>query len=244
VRAFEQTLYVKATRQSGVFPADAGFYRAFAALYAERLRQVDCIGFALEELRMTLEAARFHSLAADFIMYLDQEPDRSSPANEERCYLPHFEGKRVLLVCPYADFLRERATKETFEAVWAKTGKPWFEPAAVEALEFPYGFARETQARYGTCLDLLGEIEGRIDGLDYDVALIAAGGLGVPLATFVRSRGKVGISLGGALQVLFGVFGERWHSRESWQQRYFNDAWVNLPRRYHPVPGETDESYW
>src|SRR5207237_192469 len=83
-----------------------------------------------------------------------------------------------------------------------------------------------------TCLDLLGEIEQRVDEHDYDVALIGAGGLGVPLATLVRSRGRVGISLGGALQVLFGVFGERWHSRESWQERYFTDAWVNMPARY------------
>ncbi|MEA2435531.1 MAG: hypothetical protein QOF65_87 [Thermoleophilaceae bacterium] len=244
VRAFEQTLYIKATRHAGLFPADAGFYREFVEFYAERLRQTDCIGLDPAAFQITLDIVRFHSLGADLMRYKEQEPDRSSPAHDERCYTPHFSGKRLLLVCPFADALRARATKETFEAVWAKTGKKWFEPASIEALEFPYGFARETQARYGTCLDLLAEIEQRVDEYDYDVALIAAGGLGVPIASHVRSRGRVALSLGGALQVLFGVFGSRWAGRPDWRERYFTDAWVPVPEKYRPDMSETDEDYW
>jgi hypothetical protein len=244
LRAFEQSLRIKATFQSGVFPADPGFYADFAAFYADRLRDVDCIGLDLDATGPSLDILRFHSIAADLLRYTDQEPDRSSPAADERCYLPHFAGRRVLLVCPFAEALRARATKETFEAVWAKTGKRWFAPAAVEAVEFPYGFARETQERYGTCLDLLGEIESRIDGHDFDVALIAAGALGVPVASHVRAHAKVGLSLGGALQALFGVIGDRWRASETWQQRYINPAWIDVPPKYRPRPGETIEDYW
>jgi len=244
LRAFEQTLKVKATRQSGVFPADPDFYLRFAELYAARLRELDCVGLSTDSLRVSLDILRFHSVDADLVRYKHQEPDRSCPADDERCYLPHFAGKRLLLVSPYAEALRRRATRETFEAVWAKTGKRWFDPVAVDALEFPYGFMRATQRRYGTCLDLLAEIEARIDERDCDVALIGAGALGVPIASFVRSRGKVGISLGGPLQVLFGVAGQRWRSRPSWRERYINDAWIDVPAEYRPAPGETDEGYW
>ncbi|MDX6423506.1 MAG: hypothetical protein QOI67_977, partial [Gaiellaceae bacterium] len=210
LRAFEQALKVKATRQAGVFPAELDFYREFASFYAGPLRELDCLGLSMDSFGPSLEIIRFYSLGADLIRYHDQEPDRSIPANDELCYLPHFEGERVLLVCPFAEVLRERATKETFEAVWAGTGKRWFEPASVEAVEFPYGFARETWRRFDTCLDLLDDITARMDTHDYDVALIAAAALGVPIASHARSRGKVGLSLGGALQVLFGVSGSRW----------------------------------
>jgi hypothetical protein len=158
--------------------------------------------------------------------------------------LPSFRGRKLLLVSPFARLLQERATGSTFEAVWTKTGKRWFEPASVEALEFPYGFAAETQLRYGTALELFDELTGEIDSRDFDVALIGAGGMGVGLASFVKSRGKIGISMGGHLQVLFGVLGARWRSKESWKRRYYNDAWIDMPEHYVPARSETIENYW
>lgn len=241
--AFEQTLKVKG-RNAGVFPTTSAFFREFPAFYAERVRELDCIGLATESLRHSLDIVRFHSLDAQLMRYHDQEPDRSAPADDESCYMPHFAGRRVLLVCPFAGALRERANKRTFEAVWAKTGKRWFEPASVEALEFPYGFSPETQERYGTCLDLLADITARIDAANFDVALIAAGGIAIPIASHVKSLGKVGISLGGPLQTLFGVAGQRWRRRAVWRERYINDAWIDVPAKYRPRPGETEENYW
>jgi hypothetical protein len=243
-RAFEQSLKHKATGQAGAFPGEGPFLSEFARFYACRLRELDCLGVSTDSFRVSLDIACAHRFSNQLIRYIDQEPDRSSPADDERCYLPHFRDKRVLLVCPFADALRARADKKTFEAVWAKTGKRWFYPASVEAVEFPYGFARSTQKRYGTCLDLLDEITAKIDGHDYDVALIGAGALGVPIATHVKQRSKVGLSLGGALQVLFGVIGRRWRTRPSWQRRYFNSAWVDVPPEYRPASGETDADYW
>jgi hypothetical protein len=245
LRAFEVTLKLKATAQSGLFPAEPAFYREFAEFYGEQLRQSDCIGVVPASFATTAEVVRRYRLGADLLPYKDQEPDRSTPADDSSCYLPHLAGKRVLIVTPFAEILRERATKETFEAVWAKTGKRWFEPAAVDAIEFPYGFARTTQQQYGTCLDLLDVITGRMAEHDFDVALIGAGALGIPLAAAARARGKVGISLGGALQVIFGVLGERWRERESWQRRYITDAWIDMPAEYRPEPSEMPpDGYW
>jgi hypothetical protein len=147
-------------------------------------------------------------------------------------------------VCPFAELLRARATPEIFEAVWRNTGKPWFAPASVEALEQPYGFSRATQEQYPTVLDLLAEIDARIDARTFDVALIAAGMLGSMIATGLKSRGKVAISLGGHLQVLFGVAGRRWLERPSWRRDYINDAWIGMPERYRPAAGESHENYW
>jgi hypothetical protein len=246
LRAFEQTLKVKATDQSGVFPANSAFYREFAAFYADRMRELDCIGLSMDSLRPSLEIIRFYSFTADLIRYHDQEPDRSVPADDSRCYLPHFAGRRVLIVSPYAQALRDRAERDTFEAVWTNTGKRWFEPATVDAVEFPYGFARETQRHFGTCLDLLDDIKARVQQHEFDVALIGAGALGIPIASHVKSLGKVGLSLGGALQVIFGVIGHRWRRSAHWRERYINEAWVDVPAKYRPDPGETDASmnYW
>lgn len=243
-RAYEQALFFRALRAAGAFPGNAAFYCEFADFYARRLRTLDCVGVQPGAAGQSLEILRFHSVDADLIPYLDQEPDRSVPADDSRCYLPYFRGKRVLLVCPFASVLARRADRNTFEAVWAKTGKRWFEPASVEALEFPYGFDQTTRDRYATCLDLLADIERRMEEREYDVALIAAGALGIPLASHARAHGKVGLSLGGALQVLFGVYGDRWAARSGWREQYFTPAWIRVPEEYRPDTRDTTEDYW
>jgi hypothetical protein len=243
-RAFELALSWKLGRHGGVFPTRPEFVRTFAPAYAAAVKQLDCLGLFAEDWDQNEALLRFHGYAGRTLNYRDQEPDRSRPNDEGQCYLPLFRGRKVLLVCPFAELLRARATRETFEAVWAKTGKPWFEPAAVEAVELPYGYARSTQESYPDVLALESEIRCRIEAHDYDVALIGAGTLGVVLAAALKARGKVAIALGGHLQVLFGVSGSRWKDWSGWKRDYFNQAWIELPERYRADPEETDENYW
>jgi hypothetical protein len=197
-----------------------------------------------EPAALEAEIVRVHGVPGKLIHFVDQEPDRSSPDEPTRCYLPSLRGQRLLLVSSHARLLCERANRETFEAVWVKTGKKWFDPRQVEAVEFPYGFSRRTQDRYLSSLALFADITAEIARREFDVALIAAGGLGIPLASFVKSLGKVAVSLGGHLQVLFGVLGDRWRRQATWQEQYVNSAWIDFPPEYRLEPGESHENYW
>lgn len=234
-------------RGSGIFPLTPTAIDAFAAFYATHLRHMDSLGL-MRDLTVLEDAVLWHyALPARPILFQDQEPDRSVPADDTRCYLPGCAGKRVLLVAPFAHLLRQRATRETFEAVWSRTGKHWFEPASVDSLEFPYGFEPDTQARYGSAITLYDAVVAEMDRRAFDVALIAAGALGIPLASAAKARGRVGISLGGHLQVLFGVLGQRWRDDPEWQARYINAAWIDMPRSYRPAEYETvcdNGCYW
>lgn len=242
----EPMLHFESLNQLGIFPADLAFYPRFDAFWTTHLRALDCIGIFPNLYAPSRRILRHFRAPGRWIDYHDQEPDRSTPSRDDACYLPLFAGRRLLLVCPFAELLRERATRATFEAVWAKTGKRWFAPAAVDALEIPYGFAAETRARYATAIDLFETIAAALDRRAFDVALIAAAGLAVPLAAHVKARGRLAIDLGGHLQVLFGVLGRRWREQREWQQRYVTDAWIDMPARYRPT--ETDVcdagAYW
>ena len=147
-------------------------------------------------------------------------------------------------MCPFAGVLRDRATKEIFEGLYASAGKKkWFHPESVDALEFPYGFSAETQERYATAIDLFADIAAELEQRDFDVALIAAGGLAIPLASRVKAMGKVALDLGGHLQAMFGVLGKRHRGR-----RWSDNEWcIDMPARYRPP--EADEvcdggAYW
>jgi len=57
-----------------------------------------------------------------------------------------------------------------------------------------------------------------IEKIDFDIALLGCGGYGLPLCNFIKSKlNKSAIYIGGGLQLLFGVMGERWMKRDDWK---------------------------
>ena len=188
-------------------------------------------------------------LDSKLLDYRDTEPDRSIPANPELCYLPLFKNKKVLLVASFAALLKERANQNDFENVWCKIGKKWFFPESVSAVEFPYSYVTEvkTHEKFGTSFNLYNHICEQIKNESFDIALIAAGGLGIPLAAFVKSIGRTGLSLGGHLQVVFGVAGKRWKNDQFYNENYINEYWIDMPPSYHPQNKELladSGAYW
>lgn len=244
LRAFERFLCSHGYKSAGIFPPDPQFYLKFNERYIRDVRDLDYFGMLLEPV-MGVEIIRHYGFRNRIIYFKDLIPDRSVPADPARCYLQHFQGKRLLIVCPFAELLRQRATKKTFDGVWSRIGKKWFYPQSVDALEFPYGFLPETHAKYGTALNLVDAIIKEMGQRSFDVALVAAAGLSIPLVAAAKRMGKVAISLGGDLQVLFGVRGKRWKNKERWKRDYFNSWWIDMPEERKPkITGFCQDSYW
>lgn len=78
-----------------------------------------------------------------------------------------------------------------------------------------------------------------------DIALIGCGGLGMILGHRLKEAGKVCIVMGGAIQVLFGIKGNRWQTHPI-ISRFWNDAWVYPSEEETPAGSDTVESgcYW
>lgn len=216
------------TVQMGVFPGDEQFLAVYAGLLADAVAELDVLG--LPGGRLEADILAHYDVAATTVPLLDLEPNRSIPDDSTACYLPELRGRRVLLISSIAEQLARRAQQDPFEAVWAKTGKPWFAPASVTALEFPFAYDITTQAQFATSIELLDWITAHIDPETFDVALIAATNMGIPLAARIKGMGRVGIALGGSLQVLFGVGGRRWFDDPEWRRDYITDAWVTSER--------------
>jgi hypothetical protein len=232
----EPNLHYHSLQPSALFPASTEFYLRFDEFFVDHLSQLNCLGVFPDLLaRMAVLRGAF-GLTMPWVDYRHQEPDRSSPAREDLCYSPLLEGRRLLLISSCAELLRERARLEVFEAVWARSGKRWFNPAAVLAIEFPYGYSPDTHRLFPDSMALFRHLEERMAATSFDIALIAAGGLGIPLAAAAAKLGGIGLSLGGHLQVLFGVSGKRWLAQSEWHRRHFNDAWIRMPVAYRP-PG-------
>jgi len=88
-------------------------------------------------------------------------------------------------------------------------------------------------------------MKSQIDRIEFDVALIGCGAYGFPLAAHVKRMGRVGIHLGGATQVLFGIRGRRWEAHPV-VGLHINEHWVRPSAEETPARADLIENacYW
>ncbi|MBP5606807.1 MAG: hypothetical protein J6X66_00875, partial [Lachnospiraceae bacterium] len=60
---------------------------------------------------------------------------------------------------------------------------------------------------------------------DFDVALIACGAYGLPLAAKLKQAGKSAVHMGGSLQLLFGIMGGRFENMKELKP-FYSSEWV------------------
>lgn len=151
------------------------------------------------------------------------------------------EGKRVLVVHPFVDSIRRG-----YERRSAITGVRDLLPelAALEVVRPPVTFLNVADDRHWR--SHFADLTAQMSAVSYDVAIVGAGGYGLPAAAFARDCGKVAIHLAGATQLLFGIRGERWidHSEIG---PWIDHTWL-APTDVERFPGhesfERGKGYW
>jgi hypothetical protein len=76
----------------------------------------------------------------------------------------------------------------------------------------------------------------QMDEVAFDVAILGCGAYGLALGAHAKRLGKKAVVLGGAVQILFGIKGQRWDEHE-FISRLYNEHWVR------PLPSERPPNY-
>lgn len=216
----QERLHVSA----GVYPPTPDVFRRFCPEFIAGLREVSILGvwFNRGEERITRE----HCPEAKLI------PIRSlAPYVFDDPWSSRLEGKRVLIATPFPKSIARQLERR--EQIWtdARRVLPAFASASFITVP-PHSFLLEKPV-YPDWFAGLESLKREVSRHEFDVFLVGAGAWSIPLAAYATSLGKVGIHLGGDLQMLFGVKGRRWVGTPA--AVYFNDAWIN------PLPEETPE---
>lgn len=127
----------------------------------------------------------------------------------------HFlKGKKVLIVSPFVDSIKKQ-NEADFQIF--SDGRKLF----LDDQEFVYYKAFNTSAGNHIHKNWIETFEimcNDISKLDFDVALLGCGGYGLPLCNYIHTdMKKSAIYIGGGLQMMFGVMGNRWEEREYWK---------------------------
>lgn len=192
---------------SGFFPPQINKIEQFSELMLTDMRYVDILGSWLsheEVFKKELNATKIH------LRFLE-------PFWSETPWTKALEGKKVLVVHPFEKSIYKQYhnRKNLFKNPDVLPGfKSLTVIKAVQSLG-------EADDRFKDWFEALDYMKNEIDKLDYDVCLIGAGAYGFHLAAHVKRKGKKGIHIGGALQLLFGIKGKRWED-----PNYGVNAWA------------------
>ena len=134
--------------------------------------------------------------------------------------------KRVFVVSPFLELFRQQMKKR--HLVWKDL--ELLPELKLDGYAFPYLIDDSCPF---TWQDTYQDVLKKMHESDFDVALFGCGALGLPLAHEAKRLGKVGIHLGGTLQLLFGVTGKR-YEKHAYFNQYINKYWIKPDARFCP----------
>ena len=151
-----------------------------------------------------------------------------------------FENKRVLIITSH-----EKTTERQIPHVSSLFPKPIFHPTTKIQLYKP---AQQNGGNHNdeSWVVHFERMKKDLRSLDFDIALVASGGFGMPICDFIYSElNKSCMYVGGALQLFFGIEGSRWKSSPE-IQRLKTDKWTQPLPEDRPKRPETCEGgcYW
>lgn len=141
------------------------------------------------------------------------------------------EGKKVLVIHPFDESIKNQYTNHR-EKIYAGTNiLPKFDLQTIKAVQTAAG---NPDSRFSDWFEALDYMTEQALNKDFDVALLGCGAYGLPLGARIKQAGKQAIHMGGCLQLLFGIRGARWDTRE-YMQPFYNESWTR------PLESETPE---
>lgn len=200
---------------AGFFPKDLSLKERFVQTMENALKEADYCGSLFTPLEDYFLGKNLKKSAK--IMDIGSVV----PVTMKSPWTAALEGKKVLVVHPFADTIRKQYARR--EKLFANEKMlPEFTLHVIKAVQTNAGARDE---RFSNWFEALAFMEEEIIQIDYDIALLGCGAYGLPLAAWIKRQGKQAVHVGGGLQLLFGIRGRRW-DEDAELKKIYNKYWV------------------
>ena len=230
-KIFKKIIFKRMYECAGFFPVNQDSICKFSQLYYDDLKILDIlVSWRVEEKFISAISSKIKKIKLfELEPYLSKNP-----------WTRYLKNKKVLIIHPYEETIRSQFDKRK-KIFLDQNILPDFELKTIKAVQSLSGENKD----FKTWFDALSYMKNQIDKIDFDIALIGCGAYGLPLAAHVKRAGKIGVHMGGCLQILFGIMGKRWDEHPIISKLY-NDNWVRpseleKPKSYLKVE---DGCYW
>ena len=199
---------------SGIFPVEAASLAGFSQIYWHGIAGLDVLAFWPTEFQAKIVDEL--EVRPTLIQRLDLEPFFS-----DNPWSLQLQGKRVLVVHPFKDSILRQYHYSREKLFLDPNVLPVFD---LEVIRAPQCLAGQTEGFQSWC-DAFCWLKAKVEATKFDIAIIGCGAFGLPLATFCKGIGRIGIHMAGATQLLFGINGKRWLEAPEYQS-LFNEHWL------------------
>ncbi len=216
---------------AGFFPEDEKYLEQFYERMKQDMQSIDILGSWLKEEKVV------DDLISKAIKV--QLPDLE-PYYNKRPWTKALEGKKVLVIHPYAESIQLQYKKR--ELLFENQDiLPVFDLKTIKAVQSIAG----SKTGYASWFEALDAMCEDVSKTDFDIAIIGCGAYGLSLAAYVKRIGKKAVHLGGATQILFGIKGKRWEEHEV-ISKLMNEHWVRPLQSEYPANYTNVEAgcYW
>ena len=236
-KSIRKTTLEPLCNNAGFFPRDCSLAEKFGKMMKECSENVDVLAVWY----WTMEPYMIKNYCKSSVLI---NPYSLEPYYYESPWSKELEGKKVLVIHPFAETIREQYKKR--KLLFANEYVlPEFELITLKAVQSIGG----VNDSYDNWFEALESMKNSISNCDFDVAIIGCGAYGFMLASYVKDLGKIAIHFGGATQLLFGIKGHRWtdHPKAYPElNKMMNEHWVFPDVQDRPKAADTVENacYW
>lgn len=234
---------------SGLYPKNKNNFIDFIDYYAKKLNCMDIMSNWFVTLLKFEEIYIWQKLLQEKPQLVDLptlECFRSK--NRSHWWQNHFQNKTILVISPFVDSIEKQLANR--DKVWQGAWEGfWPSNITFKYVKFPHPYvllSKEEQRNHAKCwCDLLLDIKNKIkEAGDFDIALIGAGAYSIPLCSFIKKKiNRSAFHLGGGLQLMFGVYGNRWNiSGDAILKELVNEHWVKPSAEETPVNYKLQEN--
>lgn len=229
-------------KDSGFFPYDSSLLTRFALLYFESIEEIDffATSYGLP--------GWYSNKGEDYILkWVGVHPKIITtdcfgiPMPIHRTWTEKLRDKNVLVIHPFEQTIKRNYLNR--EKLFPFELLPEFNLKTIKAVQS----VAFTKTPYENWFDALKSMQSQIDQVQFDIALLGCGAYGLPLAAYIKGKGKQAIHFGGGLQLYFGIRGNRWDNHPVLKE-YFNEYWTRpvseeIPENFGLV-GDGSKAYW
>lgn len=212
---------------AGFFPSTEENLMKFGEMMLEDSKLVDILGsWQKDEFYLSSNLTEAKKIQ---LMYLD-------PFWSKKPWSRALEGKKVLVVHPFAETIKSQYVKRRYLFKVQDTLPDFKSLEVIKAIQSIGGESNGNKDWFEALEYMMSEI----DKHDYDVCLIGCGAYGFPLAAHVKRMGKQAIHMGGSLQLLFGIMGNRWDHDEPHYENGVFIYYAGLENKYWVRPSVSE----
>jgi hypothetical protein len=219
---------------AGVFPLTQETISKFSKIYLEDLKEIDIL--------LSWAKDWGEDQILNHIGFTNNQTDSFKgiePFFIENNWTNHLGGKKVLVISSHMHSIEHQYPN--LSKIW--NGKLFKDKFELYLLKSP--FQPQFERYHNSWFETLDWLKANLKEIDFDIMLVGAGAYSLPLIVEAKRLGKVGIHLGGAIQLLFGINGKRWDSSSDFQA-LVNEYWIRPLKEDTPSSKEIVEGgcYW